>query len=147
MSNYNRINRIKMPIQTPIQTINTTNNITNYSTNDSTKNSTNNSNQLVNITTNQLLNNVSPNSIYNIIKSNITLTLPIITDNSYINFTIINSSDDYIIIETANNNLIYNSLYISKTGESIFYLKNNAMAIVNNFYDSIGNLAWLLILS
>jgi len=144
----NSYNRIKMSTQT----INTTNNITNYSTNyssnDSTKNLTNNSNQLVSIANDQLLNDIYSNSIYNIIKSKITLTLPIIIDNSYKNFTIINSSDDYIIIETANNNiLIYNSLYISKTGESIFYLKNNAMAIVYNFYDSMGNLAWLLTLS
>ena len=104
--------------------------------------------QIFNLLNSQTLSNIPSNSFYIVTTSEpITITLDKITNNSYTNFIIINTSDYTVTIDTNDNNiLIYNSNPKNYNGSSTFYLGKKKMAIINNFYNN-DYLAWLLMLS
>ena len=107
-----------------------------------------NSNKIDYIVDNIVLNYTTSKSIYIVKQSNITITLPTVNYDTYTNFTIINTSDDVITLTTSNDDfLIYNSNPKNYNGNKLFYLSNNKMAIINNFYNENKDLAWLLVLS
>jgi len=105
-------------------------------------------NQIFNLLNSQTLSNIPSNSFYIVTTTEpITITLDKITNNSYTNFIIINTSDYTVTIDTNDNNiLIYNSNPKNYNGSSTFYLGKKKMAIINNFYNN-DILAWLLMLS
>jgi len=104
--------------------------------------------QIFNLLNSQTLSNIPSNSFYIVTTTEpITITLDKITNNSYTNFIIINTSDYTVTIDTNDNNiLIYNSNPKNYNGSSTFYLGKKKMAIINNFYNN-DILAWLLMLS
>jgi hypothetical protein len=104
--------------------------------------------QIFNLLNSQTLSNIPSNSFYIVTTSEpMTITLDKITNNSYTNFIIINTSDYTVTIDTNDNNiLIYNSNPKNYNGSSTFYLGKKKMAIINNFYNN-DILAWLLMLS
>jgi hypothetical protein len=105
-------------------------------------------NQIFNLLNSQTLSNIPSNSFYIVTTTEpITIILDKITNNSYTNFIIINTSDYTVTIDTNDNNiLIYNSNPKNYNGSSTFYLGKKKMAIINNFYNN-DYLAWLLMLS
>lgn len=122
---------------------NLSNNISELSINTNT-----NSNKIYYIVDNIVLNYTTFKSTYIVKKSNITITLPNVSYDNYINFTIINTSDDIITLTTDNDKfLIYNTNPKNYNGDKLFYLSNNKMAIINNFYNENKDLAWLIVLS